>query len=107
MRHMVLGAALLLTVCTTAGIRADKDKPKPDKPAPAAEELRKLQEEYSKAQQELYKPLDGITSQEEAQKVMEKEKINEKSAKLSAEFAKRGWAWRRSTRLTRTEPLTC
>jgi hypothetical protein len=92
MRHLVLGTALLLTVCTTAAVRADKEKPKPDKPSPAAAELRALEDEFSKAQNELYKPLQGIKSQEEAEKIIEKEKINETSTKLSAEFAKRGWA---------------
>jgi hypothetical protein len=92
MRRVILGAALLLTVCTTAGTGADEKQPKSDKPPTVAEELRTLQKDFAKAQQDLYKPLDGVTSQEEATKIIEKEQIREKSTKLSAEYAKRAWA---------------
>jgi hypothetical protein len=92
MRCLLPGAALLLAVCTTAGARADRDKPKPDKPSTPAEEIKVLQQEYSKAQEELYKPLEGVKSPEEAQKIIEQTKLNEKTGKLSADFAKRAWA---------------
>jgi hypothetical protein len=92
MRCLLPGAALLLAVWTTAGARADKDKPKPDKPPTAAAELKALQQEFAVARGELYKPLEGVKTAEEAEKIIEKEKINEKSAKLSEDFAKRAWA---------------
>jgi hypothetical protein len=95
MRRIVVIAPLLLALSPAVWAQ-DKDKPKPDKPdTPAAlvqKELNDLNVELNKAQQELFKPLDGAQSQEEQMKIIEKEKIIEKQAKLSADFSKRAMA---------------
>jgi hypothetical protein len=95
MRYL-LPTALLLLALSPAVWAQDKDKPKPDKPdTPAAlaeKELKDLNADFNKAQQELFKPLQDAKTQEEAQKIIEKEKIGEKQAKLASDFAKRALA---------------
>jgi len=93
MRRLLLIAPLLLALSPAVWAQ-DKDKPdKPDTPAASAEkELKELNADFNKAQQELYKPLQDAKSQEEALKIFEKEKIGEKQAKMIADFAKRALA---------------
>jgi len=93
MRHLLFGAALLLAIAPAAIAQNDKDKPKPDKPSAAAEkELKDLNDEFNKAQNDLYKSLNDAKTPEEAQKIAEKEKLAEKQQKLMADYAKRAFA---------------
>src|SRR5262249_30283149 len=92
MRHLLFGAALLLAIAPAAIAQNDKDKPKPDKPSATAEkELKDLNDEFNKAQNDLYKSLNDAKTPEEAQKIAEKEKLAEKQQKLMADYAKRAF----------------
>jgi hypothetical protein len=95
MQRVLLMVPLLLALSPAVWAQ-DKDKPKPDKPetpaAAAEKELKDLNADFTKAQQELFKPLQDVKTQEEAQKIMEKENLGEKQAKLVSDFSKRAMA---------------
>ncbi len=89
MRRLMIGALLLAGLPAAGAPADDQDKPKPDTPA---EQLKTLLDEYNKARQELLKPLQGNPSQEEIEKILEKEKTFEKLQKLSEDYSKRIFA---------------
>jgi hypothetical protein len=88
MRQLLVGTLLVASLPAVGAAADDKSKDVSKTDAPA-KQLQALFAEYNKANNDLYKPLQGAKTPAEQAEIFAREKTGEKIQKLKAEYARR------------------